>query len=132
MTSRMRHPSPAALMRHRDPALLIDAIETCDGRTLGCTSRGAGPWSWPRMLEGAAQTAGLLAGMQPGGPAASAVIAQYRDVIVHGAVHRGPLRFVATFDRRVLHFWRCRVEVRDEGGRLLLEGRVTLAPGKDA
>lgn len=130
--SRMGHPSPAALMRHRDPALLIDAIETCDGWTLGCTSRGAGPWPWPRMLEGAAQTAGLLAGMQPGGPPGSSVIAQYRDVIVHGEVHRGPLRFVAELDRRLLHFWRCRVEVRDEGGRLLLEGRVTLAPGKDS
>jgi hypothetical protein len=130
--SQMRHPSPAALMRHRGPALLIDAIETCDGRTLGCTSRGAGPWPWPRMLEGAAQTAGLLAGMQPDGPASSSVIAQYRDVVVHGEVKRGPLRFVAELDRRLLHFWRCRVEVRDESGRLLLEGRVTLAPGKDS
>jgi len=110
---------------------LIDAIETCDGRTLGCTSRGAGPWPWPRMLEGAAQTAGLLAGMQPGGPASSSVIAQYSDVVVHGEVQRGPLRFVAELDRRLLHFWRCRVAVRDESGRLLLEGRVTLAPGKD-
>jgi len=127
----MSHPSPAALMRHRGPALLIDAIETCDGRTLGCTSRGAGPWPWPRMLEGAAQTAGLLAGMQPGGPASSSVIAQYSDVVVHGEVQRGPLRFVAELDRRLLHFWRCRVAVRDESGRLLLEGRVTLAPGKD-
>jgi hypothetical protein len=127
----MSHPSPAALMRHRGPALLIDAIERCDERTLGCTSRGAGPWPWPRMLEGAAQTAGLLAGMQPGGPASSCVIAQYSDVVVHGEVQRGPLRFVAELDRRLLHFWRCRVAVRDESGQLLLEGRVTLAPGKD-
>jgi predicted hotdog family 3-hydroxylacyl-ACP dehydratase len=126
------HPSPAALLRHRGPALLLDAIETCDGRTLGCSSRGAGPWPWPRMLEGAAQAAGLLAGMQPEGPAASAVIAQYRDVIVHGAAAPGPLRFVAALDRRLLHFWRCRVEVRDEGGRLLLEGLVTLAPSAEA
>ncbi len=29
---------------------------------------------------------------------------------------------------RVLHFWRCRVEVRDAAGALLLEGTVTLAP----
>jgi len=128
----MSHPSPAALMRHRGPALLIDVIETRDGRTLGCTSRAAGLWPWPRMLEGAAQTAGLLVGMQPGGPGGNSVIAQYRDVIVHCEVQRGPLRFVAELDRRLLHFWRCRVEVRDESGRLLLEGRVTLAPGKDS
>lgn len=128
----MSHPAPAALMRHRGPALLIDEIETCDGRTLGCTSRASGLWPWPRMLEGAAQTAGLLAGMQPGGPGGNSVIAQYRDVVVHGEVQRGPLRFVAELDRRLLHFWRCRVEVRDESGRLLLEGRVTLAPGKDS
>lgn len=130
--SQSSHPSPAALMRHHGAALLIEAIDTCDGQTLACTSRGAGPWPWPRMLEGAAQTAGLLAGMQPGGPAAGAVIAQYRDVVMHAEMAPGPLRFVAALDRRVLHFWRCRVEVRDDGERLLLAGLVTLAPGKEA
>jgi hypothetical protein len=83
------------------------------------------------MLEGAAQTAGLLAGMQPGGPGSSSVIAQYRDVLVHGESPSGPLSFIAELDRRVLHFWRCRVAVRDDRGRLLLEGQVTLAPAKD-
>jgi len=47
---------------------------------------------------------------------------------VHATTHAGPLRFAAHLERRVLHFWRCRVEVRDAAGALLLEGSVTLAP----
>ena len=126
-SGRVSHPAPAAFMRHRGPALLVETIETRDPERLGCISSGSGEWSWPRMLEGAAQTAGLLTGTQPGGPI-SAVVAQYRDVVVRVATHRGRLRFTAHLDRRILHFWRCRVEVTDQQGAILLEARVTLAP----
>jgi hypothetical protein len=117
------------LLRHRGPALLVDAVAERGADTLTCTSRGGGPWPWARMLEGAAQTAGLLAGLQPGGPSEHAVIAEYRDVTVRVAQHAGPLRFHARLDRRLLQFWRCRVEARDTDGTLLLAGSVTLAPG---
>jgi hypothetical protein len=84
------------------------------------------------MLEGAAQAAGLLVGLAvPGAPRAP-VIAEYRDVVVHAPSHPGPLRFAASLERRLLHFWRCRVAVRDAGGRVLLVGRVTLAPPRRA
>ena len=56
------------------------------------------------------------------------VIAEYRDVVVRKASHRGPLRFVAVVERRVLHCWRCAFEVHDGRGAILLTGRVTLAP----
>ena len=69
-----------------------------------------------------AYLAGLMAEL------AAALVAEYRDVRVHAAAHAGPLRFAARLERRVLHFWRCRVEVRDAAGTLLLEGTVTLAP----
>jgi hypothetical protein len=123
----MSHPAPADVMRHRGRALVVESIRARGADTLECTASDAGPWRWPRMLEGAAQTAGLLAGMLPGGPARS-VVAQLLDVVVRAETHRGPLRFVAAFDRRVLHFWRCHFEVRDADGGVLLEGRVTLAP----
>jgi hypothetical protein len=80
------------------------------------------------MLEGAAQCAGLLAGLQPGGPGNTAVIAEYRAVAVHVRSHAGPLAFVAHLERRLLHFWRCRVEVRAADDALLLEGSITVAP----
>ncbi len=84
------------------------------------------------MLEAAAQTAGLLAGLQPEGPPAG-VVAELRDVVVHEpAQAAGTLSIEATLDRRILHFWRCRVVVRADDGRVLLEGRVTLAPGREA
>ena len=85
-------------------------------------------WPWPRLLEGTAQTAGLLAGLQPGGPGSRAVIAEYRDVSMHGGQHRGAVRFAAQLERRLAHFWRCRCEARAPDGRLLLAARVTLAP----
>jgi hypothetical protein len=116
-------------MRHRAPALLIGAIETFTGEALACASTDRGPWDWSRMLEGAAQSAGLLAGMLPGGPSNTAVVAEYRAVIIHAAKHAGPVRFVARLERRLFRFWRCRVETRAADGTLLLEGRITVAPG---
>jgi hypothetical protein len=124
----MTLPPPDQLLRHRGPALLLATVDAFDGDHLACGSRGTGPWAWPRLLEGAAQTAGLLAGVQPGGPGKTAVIAQYRDVVIHAPEHVGAVRFHARLDRRVLHFWRCAVEVRDTAGTLLLEGVVTVAP----
>jgi hypothetical protein len=122
-------PSPAALLRHRPPALLLATIDAHDGGTLWCTSVERETWVWPEILEGAAQCAGLLAGFQPGGPGNRAVIAEYRNVRPHAATARGTIRLSARLERRVLRFWRCRVEACDAGGTLLLDGLVTLAPG---
>ena len=125
MTSTGR--TPEELLRHRGPALLLATIEVVDADTIACTSRGDGPWQWPLVLEGAAQAAGLLAGLA-GGLSNRAVIAEYRGVVVHAEPSGGSVRFLARIERRLLHFWRCRIEARDGGGALLLEGRVSLAP----
>ena len=128
----MTFPAPAALLRHGPEARLVGAIERLDAAGIACTSRGAGVWPWPRMLEGAAQAAGMLVGItEPEAPRAP-VIAEYRDVVVRAASHRGPLHFVAALERRVLHCWRCTFEVRSARGRVLLSGRVTLAPPREA
>jgi len=123
----MSSPTPERLLRHRPPALLLDAVLSYGGTHITCSGRGDGPWTWPRMLEGAAQTAGLLAGLQPDGLTNTAVIAEYRDVVVHAHESAGPMRFTAEIDRRVMRFWRCRLAVH-AGDTLLLEGTVTLAP----
>lgn len=125
----MSLPAPETVLRHRPPALLIADVEEFTGPTLRCTSRDAGPWGWARMLEGAAQTAGLLAGLQDRGVRNTAVIAAYRAVRIHAPEYSGTLHFVARLDRRLLHFWHCRVEARTPDDVLLLEGEVTLAPG---
>jgi hypothetical protein len=120
--------TPAELLRHRGPALLVATIEVVDADTIACTSRGEGPWRWPLVLEGAAQAAGLLVGFA-GGLSDRAVIAEYRGVVVHVERYDGPISFRARIERRLLHFWRCRIEGRAADGALLLEGRVSLAPG---
>jgi len=120
---------PEQLMRHRPPALLLGGGIESTAAGLACDGIDDGPWRWARLLEGAAQAAGLLSGLQPGGPGPAAVIAEYRDVAIHAARHEGPVRFQATFDRRILAFWRCRVEARSADGRLLLSGLVAVAPG---
>jgi hypothetical protein len=120
--------TPRELLRHRPPALLLATIDARHETALRCASVPDGPWPWPRMLEGAAQTAGLLAGFQPGGPENTAVIAEYRDVRLHVAEHPGPLTFHATLDRRLVQFWRCRCEVRALDGTLLLDASVTVSP----
>jgi hypothetical protein len=126
----MTLPPPATLLRHRPPALHLDAVEDASAERIACASRGAGPWRWPALLEGAAQAAGLLAGLQGGEHDATALVAEYRDVVVHAPEHAGPVRFVARLERRLLGCWRCAVVVEAEGGALLLEGRVTIAPGR--
>jgi hypothetical protein len=123
-------PAPAALLRHGPEARLVRSIARLDDG-IACTSRGVGAWRWPRMLEGAAQAAGLLVGIAHADAPRAPVIAEYRDVVVHAASHRGPLRFVAALERRVLHCWRCTFEVRSARGRVLLSGRVTLAPRRE-
>ena len=124
----MTLPAPAAVLRHGPEARLVRSIARLDGGGITCTSRGRGPWRWPRMLEGAAQAAGLLVGLGHADAPRSPVIAEYRDVAVRTASHRGPLRFVAAVERRILHCWRCAFEVQDVRGAVLLSGRVTLAP----
>ena len=127
----MTLPAPAAVLQHGPEARLVRTIERLDERGIACASRGRGPWPWFRMLEGAAQTAGLLLGIGRAGAPRTPVIAEYRDVDIRVPSHRGPLRFLAAFERRVLHFWRCTFEVQDMRGRVLLTGRVTLAHGRE-
>lgn len=125
----MKLPVPAEVLRHRPPALLVEAIERFDGDRLACRAVARSTWRWPEMLEGAAQSAGLLAGLQKGGPSNRAVIAEYTGVVVHAVEHPGPLRFTAHLERRILGCWRCRIEVLDAQDGLLLAGKVTLAAG---
>jgi hypothetical protein len=123
----MTLPSPAAVLRHRPPALLLGSVTALDGDSIRCRTVEAGPWPWPRMLEAAAQAAGLLVGTRPGGIGNRAVVAEYRDVVIHVATDAGPVDVAAWLGRRVLAYWRCHLAAY-AGGRLLLEGRVTLAP----
>jgi hypothetical protein len=118
------------MLRHRPPALLVDMVLSYTGTNITCSARGEGPWTWPRMLEGAAQTAGLLAGLQPDGLTSMAVIAEYRGVLVHARQSPGPIHFTAEIERRLMRFWRCTFAVH-AGDSLLLEGSVTLAPPSD-
>lgn len=120
---------PERLMRHRPPALLLGTLVEASDGGLVCEGIDDGPWRWARLLEGAAQAAGLFSGLRPGGPGPAAVIAEYRDVEIHALAHDGPVRFHAAPDRRILSFWRCRVEARGRGGALLLSGLVAVSPG---
>ena len=120
---------PEQLMRHRPPALLLGTVVESTATGLACDGIDDGPWRWARLLEGAAQAAGLYSGLQPGGPGVAGVIGEYRDVTIHAGRHDGRVRFHAALDRRILGFWRCRVDARSADGRLLLSGLVAVAPG---
>jgi len=124
----MTFPDPATVLRHRPPAVLVRSVLDFSGERLACSSSDDGVWPWPRLLEGGAQTAGLLAGAQADGLAHDAVIADYRDVRVLAAAYTGGVTFRAVLERRVMRFWRCRIEAHGADGRPLLTALVTLAP----
>ena len=60
------------------------------------------------------------------------MIAEYRDVTLHAVLYSGRARFHAALDRRLLGFWRCRLDVRSADGGLLLSGLVAVAAGARA
>jgi hypothetical protein len=122
----------AEMLRHGPPALLLGEIVAFDGASVACTGRGSRVWRWAQLLEGGAQAAGLVAGLEPGGPDATAVIAEMRDLRIAVVEHAGPVSFHAALERRVLGFWRCQVHARDAGGLSLCSGRVTVAPAGPA
>ena len=126
----MSLPRPDELLRHRPPALLLEALDRLEDGRLSCTTTTRARWTWPDVLESAAQAAGLAAGLLDEGLDNTAVIAEYRHVRIHTPTHAGALRVTAALERRVLHFRRCRVEARTLDGELLLEATVTLAPGE--
>src|SRR5262249_59492245 len=86
-TATVALPAPGLMLRHRPPALLLATVEAHTGRTLTCTGIDAGSWPWPRLLEGTAQAAGLLAGLPPGGPANGARIGEYPGGSLRGERH---------------------------------------------
>jgi hypothetical protein len=122
-------PHPATWLRHRPPALVVDGIEGWDGAVAEC--RGApGDWSWSRLLEGAAQTAGIACALEDAAWRGGAIVAEYRDVEVLAERHRGEVRFAAQAERVVLAYRRCRTTATAADGTPLLRALVTLLPDR--
>lgn len=125
----MTFPHPGAWLRHRGPALVIDAIDGWDGGLARC--RGAdGDWSWSRLLEGSAQTAGIACAVDDEAWRGGAIVAEYRDVEVLAERHRGGVLFAARPERAVLAYRRCRTTATAVDGTPLLRAVVTLLPDR--
>jgi hypothetical protein len=119
---------PRAVLRHRDPALLIAEVEREDDDVLLCRGRRQRRWSWAGLLEGSAQTAGLFAALRVPSLTNRAVVAAFRGVSIHARSHGGAVLFRAFSHRRVFHFHRVLVEARDPDGALLLDAEIIVAP----
>lgn len=125
----MTFPSPSAWLRHRGPALVIDTIDAWDGTWVECGARDAA-WAWPRLLEGAAQAAGIACALADERWRSGAVVAEFRDVEIRGERHRGPVRFRARSERVVLAYRRCRAVAATPAGTTLISAHVTLLPDR--
>lgn len=123
----MTFPHPRAWMRHRGPALVLDRIESWDGVVARCGAPD-GDWSWTRLLEGSAQTAGIACALDDAAWRGGAIVAEYRDVEVLVERHRGPVRFDARTERALLAYRRCRANATAHDGTPLLRALVTLLP----
>jgi len=121
-------PAPADVLRHGPEALLLERLETGADGGLIAVSRHEDSWTWPRMLEAAAQAAGLACGLGGDGLANTAVTAEYRDVRIVVPESAGRVVVRPRLERRILRFRRCLVEVQDEAARTLVRARITLAP----
>lgn len=121
----MTFPHPGDWLRHRDAALVVDGIEAWDGRSVRCRGA-AGSWTWSRLLEGAAQAAGIACALRDPAWRGGIVVAEYRDVVLDAERHEGAVRFTAHVERPLLAYRRCAAAASAPDGRPLLRARVTL------
>lgn len=125
----MTFPHPGAWLRHRGPALVVDGIDGWDGEVARCHGA-AGDWTWSRILEGSAQTAGIACALGDEAWRSGAIVAEYRDVEVLAERHVGGVVFAARPERAVLGYRRCRTTATGLDGAPLLRGVVTLLPDR--
>jgi len=111
------------LLRHGPEARVVIAVESHEGDHLVAKAGANEPW--PRLLDGAAQAAGLLARALAGAPLEGGVLAEVRDLRFEPGGGADP-RIEVVFERRVLGLWRFGFTVRS-GRRAILSGRLTLA-----
>ncbi|MFM7202728.1 MAG: hypothetical protein ACKO6N_18225 [Myxococcota bacterium] len=84
-------------------------------------------WCWPAMLEVAAQTGGLLAGLSSQHIGRAGVVATYDRVDVFRAEAQGHLTCVAKTMRRFASFSQVQFQVLAGAQAVCLEGICTLA-----
>lgn len=122
---------PSTTLAHREPALVLDAVSALGQTTLSCTGGAGRRLHWAQILDGCAQTAGLLARALLASPEPVAfVVASYESVELgegHDAHDGGVIEWRATPVRRVGDFHQVDVRALDEGGRALVVARVALA-----
>ncbi|HJW68238.1 MAG TPA: hypothetical protein VJ829_02650 [Candidatus Binatia bacterium] len=114
-------------LRSRRAASFVDLARSANGltghvRPARALALCAGHFPDVPLLPGAALV-GLMAELSGD----RAVVAEYRDVPVNAAAHRGHVRFEARVERRLAGFWRWRCEARGADDRVLLSSRVTVA-----
>jgi len=125
----MTFPHPRAWLRHRPPALVVDAIDGWDGTVARCRGA-AGSWSWSRLLEGGAQTAGIACALDDVGWRDGVIVAEYREVEILAERHQGAVHFAARSERTVLGYRRCRMTASAGDATPLLRAVVTLLPDR--
>jgi len=121
------YPAPDAWLRHRGPALVVASIDSWDGSSIRCGATET-RWTWQRLLEGAAQAAGLACALLDPRWRDGAIVAEYRDVEILADTHAGRVDFTATPERTLLAYRRCRAAATTAAGTPLLRARVTLLP----
>jgi hypothetical protein len=129
--------APRDTLSHREPALVLDTIEELGPDTLRCRGGAGRRLHWAQILDGCAQTAGLLARARLASREPVAfVVATYEHVTLgegacEGAAveaHDGAsLEWIARFVRRIGDFHQIDVTATDAAGRTLLGTRVALA-----
>lgn len=115
------------LLPHKPPARLVARLQALEGETLITKSEAHARWSWPPMLELAAQTGGLLSGLLSQSSGRAGVVATYDRLEVSALEAHGQLTCFAKKVRRFASFTQVHVQVLDQDRQVCLDGSCTLA-----
>lgn len=115
----------SAGLRHQPPALVIGPAPQIDAEGGRCDTL-PGEWSWARLVDGAAQLAGLVASSRLGRPVRDGRVVELRDLEVERR-QAASATIDVRFEARVVDFFRFGFAVRGAADEPICHGRLTLA-----
>src|SRR5437870_1932289 len=129
----MEYPHPADLLPHELPAVFIGKIQSVAPNFISCRATTCRTWTWPQLLEGSAQAAGLLLRLRHRDQSSIRphyIVVGYDNVKIWSSTFKGLVCWDARRVREILDVTQFYSRAYDQSSTLILEATVALGPGE--